>query len=76
MEIVEAPKQWWKSTTDFWRETKSEMKKVSWPSRPEVIGTTTTVLIATIFFGVYLWACDLAFYRMITFIFVKFGASI
>jgi preprotein translocase subunit SecE len=76
MELVEKPKQWWGSTIAFWRETKSELKKVSWPSRPEVIGTTATVLVATIFFGVYLWICDLAFYKMIDFIFTRFGGSV
>jgi preprotein translocase subunit SecE len=68
------PKTWWPRTVEFWHELKSEMKKVSWPSRQEVVGTTGVVLVAVIFFGFYLWACDLAFYQAISFIFTKFGA--
>jgi len=70
------PKQWWQRTKDFWRETKSEMKKVSWPSRPEVVSTTGVVLVAVVIFGVYLWLCDVAFYRAVNFLFTRFGASI
>jgi preprotein translocase subunit SecE len=68
------PKQWWASTGEFFRETKGEMKKVSWPQRHEVVGTTGVVIAAVIFFGVYLWLCDMAFYEAINFLFEKFGA--
>ena len=69
------PKEWWQKTKDFWREVKSEMKKVSWPSRPEVIATTGVVLGAVIFFGFYLYVCDLVIYRAVSFLFNSFGAG-
>jgi len=34
------------------------MKKVSWPARQEVIGTTIVVVIAVFFFGLYLGLVD------------------
>ena len=68
------PKQWWESTRGFFQDIKSEMKKVSWPARHEVIGTTGVVIGAVIFFGVYLWLVDMAFYKVIDFVFEKFGA--
>jgi preprotein translocase SecE subunit len=34
------------------------MRKVSWPGRDEVVGTTIVVLIAVIFFGVFLGVVD------------------
>jgi len=34
------------------------MKKVSWPGRQEVIGTTIVVVIAVFFFGAYLGLID------------------
>jgi len=68
------PKQWSESTGEFFRDIRSEMKKVSWPARHEVIGTTVVVIGAVIFFGVYLWLVDMAFYKAIDFIFEKFGA--
>ncbi len=71
-----APIEWWTRFKDFWRETRSEMGKVSWPGRNEVVATTTVVVIAVLFFGIYLWLCDFAFYHAINFIFTRFGSSI
>jgi len=34
------------------------MKKVSWPGRQEIIGTTIVVIVATFFFGAYLGLID------------------
>ncbi|HSP14284.1 MAG TPA: preprotein translocase subunit SecE [Thermoanaerobaculia bacterium] len=73
--VVEKPKQWWITSRDFWRETTAEMKKVTWPTRSEVVGTTVVVLIATIIFALYLWGCDVIFFRAIDFLFAKFGAG-
>lgn len=42
----------------FIRDVRLEMKKVSWPSRSEVLSTTVVVLIAVAFFSVYLWGVD------------------
>ena len=73
--VVDKPRQWWISGRDFWREMMAEMKKVTWPTRPEVVGTTVVVLIATIVFAVYLWGCDLVFYQLTNVLFTKFGAG-
>ncbi|MEW6737132.1 MAG: preprotein translocase subunit SecE [Acidobacteriota bacterium] len=42
----------------FGRDVKTEMKKVSWPTRQEVYSTTLVVLIAVFFFGFFLWGVD------------------
>jgi len=34
------------------------MKKVSWPGRQEVVGTTIVVVVAVFFFGLYLGLVD------------------
>jgi preprotein translocase SecE subunit len=34
------------------------MKKVSWPGRQEVVGTTIVVIVAVFFFGLYLGLVD------------------
>jgi len=73
--VVAKPKQWWLSTREFFRDTAGEMKKVTWPARNEVIGTTTVVIVATIVFALFLWGCDLVFYRAIDYLFTTFGAS-
>jgi preprotein translocase subunit SecE len=69
-----APGEWWNRTGLFLREVRSEMKKVAWPGRREVVGTTGVVLVAVLFFGIYLWICDLAFFEVIDSIFRTFGA--
>jgi preprotein translocase subunit SecE len=74
--IVAKPKQWALLVQEFWRDTNSEMKKVTWPNRQEIVGTTVVVLAATIVFAVYLWGCDVVFYKGIELLFNKFGASV
>ena len=37
---------------------RSEIKSVTWPNRKEVSATTVVVIIASIFFGFYLFAVD------------------
>ena len=45
----------------FFVEVRSEMRKVSWPGRKEVYGTTIVVVCAVFFFGIYLGLLDLLF---------------
>jgi preprotein translocase subunit SecE len=45
--------------TEFLPEVVAEMKKVTFPSRPEVIGTTGVVLVTSVIFAVYLGIADL-----------------
>jgi preprotein translocase subunit SecE len=74
--IVAKPKQWWLSTREFFRDTNSEMRKVTWPTRNEVVATTAVVIVATLVFALFLWGCDVVFYKAIDFLFTRFGASI
>jgi len=74
--IVAKPKQWVTTVREGYRDVLSEMKKVTWPSRNEVVGTTVVVLVATVVFAVYLWGCDVIFYKGIELLFSKFGASV
>ena len=45
--------------TTFLTEVRSEMKKVTFPSREEVIGTTVVVLVSSFIFALFLWFADL-----------------
>ena len=42
----------------FLNEVKLEMKKVSWPGRNEVYGTTVVVICAVFFFAIFLGLVD------------------
>ncbi|MFQ6109612.1 MAG: preprotein translocase subunit SecE [Candidatus Aminicenantales bacterium] len=53
--------RWYKRIIPFLKEVRSEIKKVTWPSRNEVYNTTIVVILATIFFGFYLFFMDIIF---------------
>jgi preprotein translocase subunit SecE len=50
----------------FFAEVKSELKKVTWPSRQEVYSTTIVVILTTVFFGFYLYGLDLLLSQLFT----------
>jgi preprotein translocase SecE subunit len=45
-------------TGQFIRDTRAEMRRVTWPSATEVKNTTIITLIAVIFFALYLFGVD------------------
>jgi len=49
---------WINKSKDFLSEVRSEMRKVSFPSRDEVVGTTIVVVITSFVFSVFLFAAD------------------
>jgi len=53
-------KEWADRTKQFYLEVRSEIRKVSWPGRQEVISTTLIVVAAVLFFGAYLGVVDVA----------------
>jgi len=65
--------QWWTRLKTFLNEVVVETKKVTWPSKQEVVSTTSVVLIASFIFGVYLYLCDLVFLFVTKKIFDAFG---
>jgi preprotein translocase subunit SecE len=58
MNPAEKIKGWAQSAKQFYSDVRSEMKKVTWPPRQEVVGTTVVVVIAVFFFGLYLGLVD------------------
>jgi preprotein translocase subunit SecE len=51
---------------DFMIATESEMKKVNWSTRREIIGSTWVVIGLTVFLGVLCWMFDLGFQWIFT----------
>lgn len=49
----------------FVHEVVLEMKKVSWPTRTEVINTTIVVIVAVFFFAFFLYGVDAVLYYLI-----------
>jgi preprotein translocase subunit SecE len=65
--------RWYKKLGNFFRDVRSELKKVTWPSKNEVVSTTIVVIAATIFFGFYLFFMDVIFSWVITQVKSLFG---
>ena len=58
-----------KRTVDFFKDARTEVRKVVWPSRSETTQTTLTVFIIVIIVGIFLWLFDMLLsflFRLIT----------
>ncbi len=51
-------KKVWSSITEFLSDVRSELKKISYPTKSETIGSTTVVLLFCIFMSIYLSVVD------------------
>ena len=65
-------KSWQQRTKSFYNDVRTEMKKVSTPSRKEVQSTTVVVVITVFIFGVYFWLVDNAIGKGIDYMFTYF----
>lgn len=48
-----------KRTVAFFRDARTEVRKVVWPSRAETTQTTATVFIIVVIVGIFLWLFDM-----------------
>ncbi len=55
----------WAKITSFLQEFKTEMKKVSWPSRKETGGTTAVVIVTVLVIVVFLGVVDFALGKIV-----------
>jgi preprotein translocase subunit SecE len=60
---------WYGRGRRFLMEARSELSRVTWPTRAEVTGTTIVVILTSMLFGVYLWLVDLG----LSYLMVKIG---
>ena len=51
--------------TRCWKETRGELRKVTWPTREESQRLTAIVIGVTISFALFLWVFDLLFSNVI-----------
>lgn len=47
-----------KNTVKFFKDVRSELKKVIWPTRQQLINNTTTVLVVCLLVGALIWIVD------------------
>jgi preprotein translocase subunit SecE len=65
-------KEWIEKLRRFMTEVRVELKRTTWPSRTEVRGTTTVVIITVFIFAVFLFAVDWVLSRGVTTVFQYF----
>ena len=56
--LVTRVKAWPQRVKSFYSDVRTEMRKVTTPSRKEVQGTTTVVIITVFLFGIYFAVID------------------
>ncbi len=57
-----------KNFREFIAGVKSELKKCSWPTRPELLDSTVVVVVSVIFFGVFVGFSDWFIMRLLAII--------
>ena len=55
----------YKQSMDFLRDVRSEVKKVTWPTRKETLASTSVVIIAVVIIAIYLGLVDLGFSKLV-----------
>lgn len=55
-----------KAVTKFFGEVKTELSKVTWPTREEVVKLTLTVFLVSAILGVYVGGLDFLFTTLLT----------
>jgi len=74
--LKESPEQvagWFGRARRFLVDVRSELGRVTWPSRREVWATTVVVILTSMLFGVYLYLVDLGLSALVTWLFGLFG---
>jgi len=65
-------KQWVQDTKDYINDLKLEMKRVTWPNRKQVEGTTAVFIFSVFAFAAYFWVVDSILFRGVNSIFTFF----
>jgi preprotein translocase subunit SecE len=55
-------------TTEFLTNVRSELQKVTWPSRKDTYGSTVVVIALVLVVAVFLWVVDTALSTLIRFL--------
>lgn len=58
MEAIENMKSWPKAIKDYYNDLKLEMRRVTWPNRHQVEGTTLVVILTVFAFAAFFAVVD------------------
>jgi preprotein translocase subunit SecE len=74
--LKESPEQvagWFGRARRFLVDVRSELSRVTWPTRREVWATTVVVILTSLLFGVYLYTVDIALTKLVEWIYTRVG---
>ncbi len=57
--------QFFQKIVQFIKEARTELRKVTWPNRKQLIGSTVVVIITVLFVAIYLGLIDLLFSNIV-----------
>jgi len=75
--LKESPEQvagWFNRARRFLSDVRSELGRVTWPTRREVWATTVVVILTSLLFGIYLYSVDIALTRLVEWVYTRVGA--
>ncbi|PWB43620.1 MAG: preprotein translocase subunit SecE [Candidatus Methylomirabilota bacterium] len=58
--------QRWEQLIQFLKEVRTELKKVNWPLRKEVVGSTIVVIVSVFILSFFLGLVDITLQKLIT----------
>lgn len=58
----------WQQLVQFLKEVRTELKKVNWPLRKEVVGSTIVVIVSVFVLSFFLGAIDITLQKLLTFV--------
>jgi preprotein translocase subunit SecE len=62
----------WHRLRQYVSEVKIETKRVTWPGKQEIYGTTVMVILTTFLFGFYFYFCDSVFRYVVSHVLTYF----
>jgi preprotein translocase subunit SecE len=74
--LKESPEQvvgWFGRARRFLGDVRSELSRVTWPTRREVWATTLVVILTSTVFGVYLYVVDIGLSELVQLLIGSFG---
>jgi len=74
--LKESPEQvvgWFGRARRFLGDVRSELGRVTWPTRREVWATTLVVILTSTIFGIYLYVVDIGLTQLVQFLIGRFG---
>ena len=64
---------WFGKARRFFSEVRSELGRVTWPTRREVWATTVVVILTSMLFGIYLYLVDISLSALVNWAYKKLG---